>query len=143
MSQLIDFALRHPILVGGSIVAVVATVANEVRLRSHAGVSVSTQSAVRLINQGATVVDLRDAARFNTAHIMDAINLAADELTKNAESRLKKKKPVLLVCDNGTASARFVGSLRKAGFENTWALEGGQAAWERENLPVVAGQAKT
>lgn len=143
MSQLIDFATRHPILVGGTVVALIATIANELRLRSQGGASVSAQGAVRLINQGATIVDLRDAARFNAGHIVDAINLTGDELVKNAESRLKKKRPVLLVCDNGSASARLASSLRKSGFENSWSLDGGHAAWERDNLPLVAGQSKS
>lgn len=143
MGQLIDFLLRHPLLVGATLLALIATIVMELRLRSQSGFAVAAQQAVRLINQGATVVDLRDAARFSAGHIIDAINLTADALKANPESRLKKKRPVLLVCDNGGGSARLVPTLRKAGFENAWSLEGGQTAWERENLPVVAERAKT
>lgn len=143
MAQLIDFALRHPLLVGGSCLALIATIVNEIRLRSQGSVSVPAPEAVRLINQGATVVDLRDAAKFKIGHILDAINLPAEELRANAEARLKKKRPVLLVCDSGSSSARLVSTLRQAGFESTWSLDGGQAAWERENLPVVADRTRT
>jgi rhodanese-related sulfurtransferase len=143
MSELIEFVMRHPLLVGGSLMALITTVGYEVRLRMQAAFAIPAPQAVRLINQGATVVDLRDAARFSAGHIADAINLTADALKSDPESRLKKKRPVVLVCDNGSNSAKLAGVLRQAGFESAWSLEGGQAGWERDNLPVVAVRAKT
>jgi len=143
MAQLIEFCLRHPLLVGATLTAVIALIVNELRLRGQSGVSVPAQEAVRLINQGATVVDVRDAAKFDSGHIVDAINVPAAELTAKAEARLKKKRPVLLVCDTGNSSARLVAPLRQAGFENTWSLDGGLAGWARDNLPVVASRART
>lgn len=142
MAQFIDFCTRHPLLVGATLMALIAAIANELRLRGQAGLSVAAQDAVRLINQGATVVDVREAARFDGGHILDAINLTPEELATKAETRLKKKKPVLLVCDTGSSSVRLVGTLRKAGFENAWALDGGIAAWIRDNLPVVPTRAR-
>jgi rhodanese-related sulfurtransferase len=143
MGQLVEFALRHPLLVGGTLMALIAAIGWELRLRSQSGVSIGPQDAVRLINQGATVVDLREAAAYAGGHIVDALNLGADELAKNPEQRLKKKnRPVLLVCDSGTTSGRLVKSLRAAGYEGAWSLAGGLAAWQRENLPVVAAKAK-
>ena len=142
MAQLIEFALRHPLLVGGTLIAVIAVLVYEIRVRSHSGVAVPAQEAVRLINQGATVVDVREAARFEGGHIVDAVNIAPDELAAKAETRLKKKRPVLLVCDNGSQSGRLVNTLRKAGFDSTWSLDGGLAAWQRDNLPVVASRAR-
>lgn len=142
MAQLIEFSMRHPVLVGATLMALVAAIVNEIRVRGQGSVSVPAQEAVRLINQGATVVDVREAGRFDDGHIVDAINLTPGELAAKAESRLKKKKPVLLVCETGSSSARLVGTLRQAGFENTWSLDGGLTAWERDNLPVVATRAK-
>ena len=73
---------------------------------------------------------------------MDAVNIPPDELAAKAETRLKKKRPVLLVCDTGAQSGRLVSTLRKAGFENAWSLDGGLAAWQRDNLPVVANRGR-
>ncbi len=143
MAQFIEFCLRHPMLVGATVAALVAAVAYEIRLRGRSGLSVPPSRAIELINQGATVVDVREADRFESGHIVDALNLSPAELTANAAGRLKKKRPVLLVCDNGSGSARLVGALRQAGFENAWALEGGLAAWLRDKLPVVTKRAKT
>ena len=142
MAQLIEFSMRHPLLVGATLMAIIALVVNELRLRGQSGVSVPAQEAVRLMNQGATVVDVREAARFASGHIIDAINVPVAELKANAEARLKKKRPVVLVCDTGSSSARLVASLRQAGFENTWSLDGGHAAWERDNLPITSTRPK-
>jgi rhodanese-related sulfurtransferase len=142
MAQLIEFCLRHPLLVGATVAAVVAALFYEIRLRGQSGFSVPPARAIQMINQGATVVDLRDAESFGGGHIVDALNLTPADLSANPEAKLKKKRPVLLVCDNGSASARAAADLRKAGFENAWAVEGGLAAWLKDNLPVVAERAR-
>lgn len=142
MARFIEFCMRHPLLVGGTIMALIAAIGNELRLRGRAGLSVGPAEAVRLINQGATVVDVREKASFDGGHIVDAVHLAAADLAAGAESRLKKKRPVILVCDTGTQSARLVDGLRKAGFESAWSLDGGLAAWRRDNLPVVSARGR-
>lgn len=142
MEQLLEFVTRHPLLVGATVAAIVAAIAYEIRLRGQSGLSVPPSRAIELINQGATVVDVRDTESFNSGHIVDALNLPPEDLTAAAEKRLKKKRPVLLVCDNGSGSRRLVGTLRTAGFENAWALEGGLSAWTRENLPIVSKRPK-
>ncbi len=139
MARFIEFCLNHPLLVGTTAFALIAAIANEIRLRGRVGLTVGPARAVQLINQGATVVDVREKAGFEGGHIVDAINLAASELVASAESRLKKKRSVLLVCDSGTRSIRLVGELRKAGYDS-WSLEGGLTAWRRDNLPVVTGR---
>jgi rhodanese-related sulfurtransferase len=143
MTRLIEFSLQHPLLVSATLAAVIALLVYEIRLRSHSRVAVPAHAAVQLINQGATVVDLREPARFGSGHIVDALNIAPDQLAEKAETRLKKKRPVLLVCDNGSQSGRLVGDLRKAGYDNAWSLDGGLAAWQRDNLPVVSDRGKT
>lgn len=142
MHRLIEFCLNHPLLAGATFASLVALVVYEFRLRGQAGVTVSTTQAVQLINQGATVVDVRDAARFASGHIVDAMNIQPNDLTANAQTRLKKKRPVLVVCETGSSSARLVNALRQAGFDKAWSLHGGLSAWEREKLPLVADKAR-
>lgn len=139
MARFIEFCINHPLLVGATALALAAAIVIEVRLRGRAGRSVPPAQAVMLINQqGATVVDVREKTSFEDGHIVDAINLAGGELVANAGSHLKKKRPVILVCDTGVQSARLVDGLRKGGFESSWSLDGGLAAWRRDNLPVVS-----
>ena len=94
MAQLTEFILNHPLIVGATAIATVALVVNELRIRSQSGLSMPPQEAVQLINQGATVVDLRDGAQFAAGHIVDAINIQADDLKTNPEARLKKKRAI-------------------------------------------------
>jgi rhodanese-related sulfurtransferase len=139
MPRLIEFISHHPLLTGATALAILAVLVYEGILRMRGSLAVSPREAVRLINQGATVMDLRDAAVFGSRHIVDAVNVSAGELSTEAQNRLKKKRAtVLLVCGNGTQSARLAATLRKDGIENAWSLAGGFSAWERENLPVVA-----
>jgi len=140
MGQLVEFALNNPLLVGALVMALIAAIGNEVRLRGQAGVSVGPQEAVRLINQGGAVVDLRDAPAFAAGHIVDAVNLTAEELSGKAGEKFRKKKALVLVCNTGTTSAKAAKTLRAAGQENAWSLDGGMAAWQKENLPVVAAK---
>lgn len=142
MGQLLEFALNNPLLVGALVMALIAAIGNEVRLSGQAGVSVGPQEAVRLINQNGAVVDLRDAAAFAAGHIVDAANLTLEDLAGKAGERLRKKKALVLVCNTGTTSAKVAKTLRAAGQENAWSLDGGMAAWQKENLPVVATKAK-
>lgn len=142
MSRILEFVANHPVLTGATTASLLVLIAYEIRNRGQAGMTVSTAQAVRLINQGATVVDVREGSRFSAAHIADAVNIAPAELTtEGAQSRFKKKRPLLVVCDSGARAARLAARLRQQGFEKAWALAGGLPAWQKENLPVVAERA--
>jgi rhodanese-related sulfurtransferase len=143
MGQLLEFAIRHPLLVGATLIAFAAVVFYELRHRSRASTAVSPQEAVRMINDGATVVDLREAGAFGARHIVNATNMTAADLSADPEHRLKKKRAAILVCDTGYHSARSASALRKAGFDQVFSLDGGLAAWAKENLPMVSGRAKS
>lgn len=143
MNRLMEFVLNHPLLVGATVASVVGLVVYEYRRRGLAGMTASLAQAVQLINRGAAVVDIREAARYNAGHITDAVNVSAADVTANPETHIKKKRTVLVVCDSGMNAARLVSKLRQAGFEKAWALEGGQAAWQKENLPVTSTPAKS
>ena len=99
---------------------------------------VGPADAVRLINKGASVVDIRDAGDFEAGHIVDSQNVTEPDSDGGAGLKLKKNKPVLLVCDNGSRSGRAAGNLRKSGFEQVYSLQGGMQSWRQENLPIVA-----
>lgn len=143
MAQLTEFILRHPVLVGTTLVVLIATIFYELRLRGRSATAITPQQAVRMINDGATVLDLREAAAFAARHIANAINLSAADLEADPEGKLKKKRAALVVCETGYHSARSANALRKAGFDNVFSLDGGLAAWEKENLPFVAGKARS
>ena len=95
MDRLIEFANANIWLALALVGSLLAVIFNELRLRSQAMGSISAPQAVGLINNGATVVDLRDPEAFKQGHLIDALNLNPQELANS--KKLKSNKGVLLV----------------------------------------------
>ena len=138
MAQLVEFAGNHVWLVSGLFAALLAVMFNELRLRSQGVTHVSAADAVRLINKGALVIDVRKPEEFGAGHIVNARNVPLERVQQNDEAVHKNKSKILLaVCADGASSGRAAGHLRKAGFENAFSLKGGLAGWRADNLPLV------
>ena len=138
MGQLAEFASNHPLLVLGLMGAVFALLAYEIRLKSQGLLSVGVQDAVRLMNKGAVIVDVRSEGEFASGHVVNARNVPLAQIQSDADTLKKQRKKTLLtVCDTGLASSRAAGVLRKAGYENVFSLKGGLRAWQQDNLPMV------
>ena len=141
MNKLAEFAAANPYLVTATVVMLIAVVAFELRLRARGAFQVTVGEAVRMINLGATVVDVRDAAKFAAGHIVDAINMSAAELSRGEEGKIKKKRAVLVISDNVGESLDCAQKLQAAGFEGALSLAGGIEGWQRENQPLVRKRA--
>jgi rhodanese-related sulfurtransferase len=140
MAQILEFAGNHPYLVGALLGLAVLLVVTEIRARTG-GVDMAPGDAVRLINNGATVVDIRPPERYAAGHIIGAVNIPAGEIGARANEVAKRKdRPVLVCCDTGTDAGRAAAILRKANYPNVVRLQGGVTAWERENLPLERAQ---
>ena len=138
MAQLAEFISNHPILAAGFLAALIAVIVNEIRLKSQGLSQVSAVDAVRLINKGAVVIDVREAEAFQSGHIVNARHVALDTFDPGKPPLSKlKTKPVLAVCDTGVRSAKAAGTLREQGFEKAFSLKGGLAAWRTQNLPLI------
>lgn len=143
MDRILEFSGNHPILVISLIAMIVLVVVHEVRRARGGNTRLAAQDAVRLINRGATVVDVRDEAQYAAGHIVNARHLPAAQLKERHGTLAKqKKKPVLTVCDNGSLCARAAAELRELGFEDVYSLAGGINAWRSENLPLVRPEDK-
>lgn len=138
MNKLLEFAAANPYLVTGTVLMLIAVAAFELRLRRRAAFEVSVAEAIRMINNGGTVVDVRDAARFAAGHIVGAVNIPPAELARGEEGKIKKKRAVVVVCDSGSESIRSARKLRAAGFDGAFSLGGGLDGWQRENQPLVS-----
>ena len=140
MAQLFEFAGNHPFLVGSLVLIIVLVIVNEIRLKAG-GPELAPADAVRLINDGATVLDVRSATQYANGHIVGARNLPLNELGAKLDSVSKKKdRPVLVYCEMGNTSAKAAATLRQAGFAQVLNLKGGLMAWQRENLPLATGK---
>ncbi len=94
--------------------------------------------AVRLINDGASVLDLRAPAEFAAGHVRGAINLAPAAVVEWAgKPRKPKQRAVLLVAaprQSVFATARL---LRAQGFEPVHLLKGGMRGWAEAQMPLA------
>lgn len=95
-----------------------------------------------LINRdNALVVDLSASADFEKGHIAGSRNIAPSQFDpENKVLAAAKQLPVVVVCRNGQASAAAAKRLKKAGFEQVNWLDGGVAAWQQADLPLVKGR---
>jgi rhodanese-related sulfurtransferase len=141
MDTYLEFAGNHALLVSALLISFFFLVYTEIRRQAQGITSVEPQAAVKLINADALVLDLRSAESFARGHIVNAKNVAPDELSTNQDKYTQNKsRPILAVCDAGVASSRAVDGLRKAGVENVYGLKGGIAAWTQANLPLVTAR---
>ena len=143
MERLLDYITRHPFLAGGTAVLALAVLAYEASRARSGGQSVGPMDAVRLLNQGAVLVDVRSQAEFDSGHILDAKHVPQDQLASSTETLKKyKDKVVVACCESGTRSGAAARVLQAQGFTKVVNLKGGLQAWRAENLPLVKGDAR-
>jgi rhodanese-related sulfurtransferase len=143
MERLLEYITRHPFLAGGTAVLALAVLAYEASRARSGGQSVGPMDAVRLMNQGAVLVDLRTRAEFDSGHILDAKHVPQDQLASSAETLKKyKDKVVIACCESGMRSGAAARVLQAQGFTKVVNLKGGLQAWRAENLPLVKPGAK-
>lgn len=143
MDRLLEYATRHPFLVGGTAALAVVLLIYELSRARSSGQSVGPLDAVRLLNQGALLLDVRSKAEFDAGHVIDARHVPQEELAGSVEALKKyRDKVVIACCESGMRSSSAVRVLMAQGFTKVVNLRGGIAAWRTENLPLVKAEAK-
>ena len=138
MQRLFEFIGHHYFLAAGAVLAAAAVAFYEIRERIQAFAALSATQAVRLMNQGALVIDLRAKQAYDAGHIGDARNVPVAELESQAESLKKwRDKNVITYCDTGVAGAGAARALVKLGFTKVFNLQGGLKAWVKDNMPLA------
>ena len=138
MDHLSHYISLHPLLLLFTVAVATAVAVYETRWRIASRASILPQQVIRLMNDGATVVDLRDAASFATGHISGARNVPGDQIIAGAEALRKLREKQIIVCDDkGVAGAAAVRSLTDQGFSRVFTLRGGLNAWRAEHLPLT------
>jgi len=142
MPRLFEYVGHHPLLASGALFALLVVVVFELRERMQAFAALSAMQAVRMMNQGALVIDLRERAAFDAGHIGEARNLPAKELATQAETLKKwRDKTVITYCNDGREGAGAARTLAKLGFTKVFNLEGGLNAWLKDNMPLAKSTA--
>jgi rhodanese-related sulfurtransferase len=138
MQRLLEYISHHSYLAAAAVAAALIVLIYELRERVQAFAALSATQAVRLMNQGALVIDLRSKDLYDAGHINDARNVPAADLASQAESLKKwRDKNVITYCDSGANGASAARSLLKLGFTKVFNLQGGLNAWVKENLPLA------
>lgn len=105
--------------------------------------SVGTAEAVRQINrEKAVLVDVSEPDDYAAGHAAGARNIPLGQMQGSKLLPANKTLPVLLLCANGSRSARAAAQLRQAGYEKAAAVAGGTAAWREASLPLERSAAK-
>jgi rhodanese-related sulfurtransferase len=138
MQRLFEFIGHHPYLASGAVAAAVLVAFYEIRERVQAFAALSAMQAVRLMNQGALVIDLRAKESYDAGHIGDARNVPVAELESRADGLKKwRDKNVITYCDSGVSGASGARTLMKLGFTKVFNLQGGLNAWVKDNMPLA------
>jgi rhodanese-related sulfurtransferase len=138
MERLLEYVGHHPWLAAAAVAMAVFVIVYELRMRAGNVAALSSQDAIRLMNHGALVLDIRPQAEFAAGHLNGARQLPSDQILNAGETLKKhKEKPVLVYCDSGSLSAAAVRQLVAQGFTKAFNLRGGLAAWRAENLPLA------
>lgn len=143
MERLLEYAARHPFLLGATVLLAVAAVVYEISRARSGGQSVGPLDAVRLLNQGGILLDVRSKAEFDAGHVIDARHVPHDQVAQSGEALKKyREKVVIACCESGMRSGAAARVLKAQGFTKVVNLRGGLQAWRAENLPLVKADAK-
>ncbi len=143
MEALLNHVSNHPVLSALLAVSLAMVIGVEIRGRGRRGTDLTPAEAVRAINDGGVVVDVRGTSTFEQGHIIDAVNVPLSEMEQKIGSLQKHKNGTLLVCcDNGLTAGKAAGLLREQGFPAVTTLKGGLNAWRQEGLPLQTGKAR-
>lgn len=136
--QLLEFIQRHVLLASLFAVFLLAVIIFEIRARLRAGVKLSPQAVIAMVNrENAVLLDIRAADKFKNGHIINAKHTPqdkAEDLLK--QLKIAEDKPIIMVCQRGISAALVGERLKKQGFTRIYVLQGGMDAWLQAQLPV-------
>jgi rhodanese-related sulfurtransferase len=136
LSKLLEFSQQHLALVAGFFAVLGALLFSFTRgAGSH---SVSCARAVQMLNhENALPLDVRPEKSFRAGHLLNALAFSPEDSAAGVVRLSKyKDRPLIIYCENGSASAKPLKDLKAAGFTQLFTLQGGLAGWRNDNLPL-------
>jgi len=140
--ELLAFAERNPMLSLALVGLTVAIIYTEIARLFRGFKALRPAELTALINRdNALVVDLSPSGDFEKGHIAGSKSVQLSQFDpENKQLAAAKTLPLVVVCRTGQASADAAKRLKKAGFEQVHWLDGGIAAWQQADLPLVKGR---
>ena len=80
--------------------------------------NIPTINLQELVQQGASIIDVRSASEFQSGHIPQSINIPIDQIGNHIEKIKKMKQPIITCCASGMRSAAAKATLQAKGIEN-------------------------
>ncbi|MBL7931618.1 MAG: rhodanese-like domain-containing protein [Bacteroidia bacterium] len=71
-----------------------------------------------LINNGATILDVRSRGEYAGGHVKGSLNIPLDQLSDQLKKLKSKEHPVITCCASGMRSASAKGYLKAQGYTN-------------------------
>lgn len=140
MDRLLEYLHQHPFLAILAVAMALAVLVFELRTRRLAYAAVRPQEAIQLMNQGAQLYDLRDAAGYASGHINGAKHLDPGQQAHAADQLKRfKERMLLLYCEDGNRSTSLARQLHASGFTKVFNLRGGLGSWRADGLPLARG----
>lgn len=121
-----------------ALISGVALLVMTVRTKTS-GPRLTPAQATQLINrEDAQVIDVREQPEWAKGRIAGSRHIPVGQIDQRIGDLEKfKERPLIVVCASGMRSASACSTLRKAGFEKVFALDGGIGAWEQAGLPLT------
>lgn len=91
---------------------------------------IDPDTAAALLQQGATVVDIRDPQSYEAGHIATARRLDNDSLPQFVASA-DRQTPLVVCCYHGNSSQPAAAYLASLGFAEVYSLDGGFELWRQ------------
>lgn len=86
-------------------------------------------------NQKHTLVDVRTAGEWKSAHAPNAMHVPLSDLG-SMMNRIPMDHPVVVICASGNRSAVAATQMAKSGYAEVYNFSGGMGAWQRAGLPI-------
>ena len=139
MQEYLDFAVRHPFLMGAVSALVAMILVTEVRRLTRRYKEISAAQAVQLMNrESAWVLDVREDKEAQDGMIPSARRIALSELPERVGELQGQKGPVIAYCSNGIQAHRACRILAREGMDPVYNLKGGITAWREAGMPLEA-----
>jgi rhodanese-related sulfurtransferase len=139
MEHLGQFITNHLLLWVSFVVIIILILINELISNKQKANEISPHAVVDLMNnENAVILDIRDQESYKKGHIIDAVNMKADEIDETKMNKYKNKS-VVIVCAQGTTAQGAASKLKQKGIDAK-VLRGGMNAWISADLPLIKGK---
>jgi rhodanese-related sulfurtransferase len=100
---------------------------------------IDTTTAAQHIDAGSVVIDVREPAEFESAHLPTAISIPRGllEFKTDHPALADKAAEILLYCKTGGRSALAALNLQRLGYSNVRSMSGGFDAWINQGQTVT------